>query len=434
MEKEMPYSDAAEIGVLSCLLQENSYINLITLTKDMFYFDKHRKIFEAMTKLKTFDLLVLDNYFGDKVEEVGGLAYLGEIQISSVSASHIKNHEKKVKENYWQRQISQVGYELYELGADRYDLNKALEISDRLSYLKESNDVKSEGIVSFDDPFTWGSEELDGAISPINKNYYYLLAGESGTGKTAYTFFMAKQNAKDGHNVMFISLEMSTENIINRVCRDYAGINKKEWRDRKRLLEIEDKDFTRKVDAFYRKKKDIESIKNLNAYGFGDGQKVTIENILKTIEKENPDIAFVDCIKSIDHNGKEERASQINITKKCEEFCKVKGIPIVLLHHFNKGQNRSNAPKQSLDDFSGAKDLTNGAGGVMQVWRQKFDKDEEPTALMKSELTVIEMKDRSFGSPGIRTVYFDRGDFSDNIPKYLKEDGDKMVKHWNDSN
>lgn len=414
----LPHSVDSEKGVLSCLMIEPQLLNDCTLLPEMFFLEKHRTTFEAFVKLADFNLVSL--YEELKTKDVT-YTDLAELQTFVPSSSHLNHYQEIVKNKWRSRKMIEIGDEIIGIGYREKAVDKAVKIASKLDELTEFHEEITEPIDEISTkPFTYGTYGLDQKITPIEKHAMVVIAGETGTGKTAFTFFMAKANALEGHRTMYISLEMDTNSIITRVARDYAGITKGEWREK-------DKIPTDKVSAYRRKKEEIKATKNLIPFGFSQGQSTSIESILRAIDKEKPDLAFIDNIGCIDKAGLNHFEAEGNISQKTRDFCKHKKIPIVLLHHYKKGDGKGKM--RSLDDLKGNSVISFDANVVIQLWRKIEQEGESLTEQEKKALLVIQMKDREFGVGGSEIVYFNKGDFRDGTPEHkLIENATKVFK------
>jgi len=250
-------------------------------------------------------------------------------------------------------------------------------------------------------PFTWGTVNADKEITPIQPHHFNVFGGEQGSGKTAYSFFMAKENANLGHKVLYISLEMSGSDIIKRIARSFAGITKEQWRVKKLITPTQ-------RNAYTRKKKEIHEIKNLMLAGF-DTDEPTTENIHKLIDYSNASLVFIDNLDLVAVEDNENPfQAQARITRFFMNFAKAKGIPIIMLHHYNKKSKSSEG--RGLDSFRGSAKITHNASTV--VVGRRFSEDNA-TNEDKATYSLYEQKDREFGIGGACNTYFYKGDFYD---------------------
>ena len=83
-------------------------------------------------------------------------------------------------------------------------------------------DTAMKAIGSSDRGVTCGIEGIDLAMGPVRRKNLAILAGRPGMGKTAVALAYAKGAARRGHGVLFVSLEMSGEELGERIVADEA--------------------------------------------------------------------------------------------------------------------------------------------------------------------------------------------------------------------
>jgi len=258
-------------------------------------------------------------------------------------------------------------------------------------------------------PFTWGTDDIDRAFAPIQGDSFIVFAGESGAGKTCYTFDMAEKNAILGHVVLYLSLEMSTEGILTRVAREYAGINKEQWRDKKTIPEYE-------KELYLRRKAVLKKNKNLVTVGFGSGALPTIQNIQGVIKRVQPNIVFIDNFDLIVKRGVQTQTEEeSSLSGRILSLCKTEKVPIILVHHLKKGEENSEVKMRGINALRGSGKIVHNADMVVMCWRQiapnLFD-----TPQQKAKFVISQQKDRDFGGGGYHTCYFYKGSFYDKYP------------------
>lgn len=389
MENLPPYSEQAEQALLGSIL--NNWINECRLFPYMFYFDKHKRIFEAMTELVEIDILTVAEKVWDL--EWWTLAILAEISTSVPTWSHWQSYEKIIYEKWQCRAYLTIAQDLCNVASD-CNFSEIKNQLNRFNKIMPYQEVEKE--LHYKKPFTWWTVELDKYISPIEQYQMLVLAGETWIWKTCFTFDMAIKNAQLGHKVLYISLEMSTEAIIRRTAREFAGIRKYDWRNRWENLSGIDKN---RRTAFIEKQQEIESIKWFVPLWLDN---VSMGQILSEIELHNPDLVFIDNIWMIEKGS--EVKDESKLSREVQNFCKTKHIPIILLHHFRKAHNTKKTLR-SLDDFRGSSQFGNDCATAIQVWRDIDKKDW----IMR----VVQMKDREFGTCWSVDVKFQSGTFLD---------------------
>ncbi len=104
---------------------------------------------------------------------------------------------------------------------EQYEKNSVYE--DLLKYIENFDAFEP-------DPISTGFEPLDELLNGGLSEGLYIMGGTSGIGKTIIMSQLAFNIAKQGHNVIFCSIEMSKQSMVNRIFSHltYEGDNKKE--------------------------------------------------------------------------------------------------------------------------------------------------------------------------------------------------------------
>lgn len=270
---------------------------------------------------------------------------------------------------------------------------------------KTSKNKVQEGLFEKRTPFTFWTKKLDENMTPIEKWHCNIFAGESGSGKTAFCFYMAKKNADLGHRVLFLSLEMSTDEIIERHAREKFGITKAQWRERWLLPQTIQSGITEEKEKLYK-------YPNLTLAGFPETILPTPENIASVITEGKFDLVFVDNFDLVASDIKDHIQKTESVSKFFMNFTKDKKVPLMILHHFNKwgGMNKA----RGNDSFRGSAKVVHNASNTFVGARSEGDMW---TPNEKAEFSITQKKDRWFGIGWLCTVYYNLGNFQD-LPPY----------------
>ena len=124
-----PHSVDAERSVLGALLIDNNALERMgELDEDSFFSYAHRLIYRAIRKQaalsQSWDVITVAETLdaAKKLDEVGGLAYIGSVSSNTPSAANIKRYADIVREHYMRRQIMAAAAELTELAAGKGDV------------------------------------------------------------------------------------------------------------------------------------------------------------------------------------------------------------------------------------------------------------------------------------------------------------------------
>jgi replicative DNA helicase len=257
--KVPPQNIEAEQSILGSILLENSAINsaLEILSKDDFYNEAHRKIFNIIVELseknEPVDLITLSNALKDKamLDSVGGTSYLASLVDNVPSAANVSHYAKIVKEKAILRGLIGSATEIisncYETGSDVDEvLDKAehsiFEVSEnkvRPSFFTIREIVK-DSFRSIEDLFSrkelitgvpTGFEKIDDLTSGLQKSELIIIAGRPSMGKTAFALNIAQYAAVETQTPAAIfSLEMSKEQLAFRMLASEAKVDSQRLR------------------------------------------------------------------------------------------------------------------------------------------------------------------------------------------------------------
>ena len=291
-------------------------------------------------------------------------------------------------------------------------VESSIEILEASNYIEEAKTY----ITSDRSPFTWGTQSLDNTFSPIERGHEIVLGGETGIGKTVFSFFMALQNARLGLRVLYISLEMSNLSLLTRYAREKAKIYMNEWKEKK-IPEYKQKIFDEALGSVP---------KNLKLPKFNGNIERTTALVREFMAQNKYDIIFLDNLGFLDsEEGRTETEKQRFISRDLVDICRGANGVLVVIHHYRKGN--SNLPR-SLNDLMGSGKISHDTAYVVQVWRKRkideitekegYKKNENETKpIDPSELAVIVQKDRSWGREDSVIVHYHEGEFYDFLPK-----------------
>lgn len=263
------------------------------------------------------------------------------------------------------------------------------------------NQEEKEDIINTDKRvFTWGTENLNNNITPING--VVMFSGATGSGKTTFCTFVAFENVKIGNRALFLSLEMTEDEIYTRFARSQAGITKNQWRDKSLISEYQ-------KSVYLDKKQQLRKLENLYLKGFPKEIETSTANIFKAIEYFKPDLVFIDNFDLIHKKQGSEYEEQNRVSAELKEFSQTTKIPLVVLHHQKTGAS-DKSKKTTVDLLRGSGKIEHNAYAHISGIRMTGD---ELTEQEKSSFLVKEHKDREFGGTSKVVVYFDKGNFRD---------------------
>jgi len=273
-EKIAPQSLEAETSLLGCIMiDKNSIFKVVDfVSPNDFYKLAHQEIYAACRELfekgEPIDILSVSGRLKDKekLETIGGSSYLTELINSVPTASNILNYAKIVQRKRILRDLIETGSDVAALGYNESEdpevlldtaekkifsiaqkgltqhflpikssLAEAFERIDKLSKHKEG----LRGVAT-------GFTALDNMLAGFQKSDLIILASRPSMGKSAMAMNIASHIAiSEKLPVGIFSLEMSRDQLVDRLIADQAGIDLWRLRTGKLSAEGQDNDFAR---------------------------------------------------------------------------------------------------------------------------------------------------------------------------------------------
>jgi replicative DNA helicase len=267
--RPMPHSVEAERAVLGSVLLRNreSELAFERLRPDSFYHAPHRRIFEAMERIRaseipTMDLITLRDDLSKRgfLEEAGGADYLASLVdgLPKELAVHayvevvrkkyilrelIKRSEATIAECFKQEQetetvLGEAEKKVFQLAEELIRLDYVHVGSLTEEVLQKTEDMTKHGApVGVPTGFT-DFDHLTGGLQASN---LVVIAARPSVGKTTFCLNVAANAAlREGKTVAVFSLEDSRDNIVRRMLCTVAkvdaekvsrgrGINREDW-------------------------------------------------------------------------------------------------------------------------------------------------------------------------------------------------------------
>lgn len=208
-----------------------------------------------------------------------------------------------------------------------------------------------------------GFPRLDGILKGMRGGNLIIIGARPSVGKTAFALDLAVSAAKQGHKTLFYSMEMTSEELVQRLLSTYSGVQLSQIIDG----QMDDNELLEYVQAGAR----ISGLPVL----IEDASNVTVETIrTKAIEEQDIKIIFVDYIgllqstKNYQNRNYELGAMSRDLKNLAMEL----KIPIVVLAQLNRNVNSDQEP--NLSDLRDSGELEQNANKVIFLWN--IDEEE----------------------------------------------------------
>ncbi|MBQ3367543.1 replicative DNA helicase [bacterium] len=262
-----------------------------------------------------------------------------------------------------------------------------------------------------------GYPRLDSMCSGLKPGDMVIVAGRPGMGKTGFAINMALAIAKQGLNVLFFSLEMPAQQILNRFVSIECSINSKS------LLNAKfDPDETNRLWGNFDDVADlpifIDESSSLTIPELRSKAKKLDAELRKTpnSKRQGPnklDCIFIDYLQLMDSNVfKEDKVRQVEYnSKNIKKLAKDLGIPIIAMAQLNRkieerrgGKVEFSSNKPMLSDLKDSGSIEQDADMVMFIHREDAYRKKEEEKNNEAEIFVEKNRHGPTGSIKFRFV------------------------------
>jgi len=251
---QMPQNPEAEASLLGAILIDSDALVKIAdvVSVNDFYDDRHKHIYEAVVALyerrSPIDVLTLSDQLKTAgfLDMIGGPSYLTELTNFVPTATHVEQYADIVAQKAMRRRLIRASQDLTSLGFDESkQLKELIEEAESRLFEVSKQHVK-QSIVSIEtilaDSFDrldelhkdkgkirgipTGFRDLDNVLAGLQRSDLFILAARPSMGKTAFVLNLAHNIAILAKEpVLFFSLEMSKEQLVDRLLSMESGVD-----------------------------------------------------------------------------------------------------------------------------------------------------------------------------------------------------------------
>jgi replicative DNA helicase len=373
-----PHSREAEQAVLGGLMLDRAAWDQVgdVIIADDFFGPDHKLIFESIASLageaQPCDPVTVSEHLQrlGKLQDVGGLAYLGTLTRDTPGAANARAYAQIVKERALLRSLVTVGGEIAssvwsEEGESARDL---VEHAERKIFAIAEGSARGKGYVSarqalpalidqIDDLYNnpnkprglpTGFIDFDAKTGGLRPGDLLIVAGRPSMGKSTLAINMAEHAAlKEGirASVAIFSLEMPAEQILTRMLSSVGSVNLGNIRSGK----LSEDDWPRITGAT----KQLQDAKIF----IDDTPALTPTELRarsRRIKREHGlDLIVVDYLQLMTVPGtKENRATEISeISRGLKALAKELSCPVIALSQLNRGVEQRENKKPVMSDL-----------------------------------------------------------------------------------
>lgn len=398
-----PHNLEAEKSVIgSIMIEKNALLKIADLIyPEDFYYDVHGIIYGGMLELfakrSPIDLLTVQNWLKDngKLDEVGGQSYLEELCNEVLTASHVYQYALIVKQKSTLRKLITAGTNVASLGYKEeeevddlvdqaeQELFKVSQtfMRNRFVHIKDILTGTYEKISDLHDPeaaekykgLPTGFQSVDYLLTGLQPSDLIILAARPSMGKTAFALNMGLNIALKGKTVGVISLEMSKEQLVERLFVSMLAVDS--WKMRTGQLTQED---------FMRMGQVMDQLNNCKIF-IDDSPGASIAELrakARRLQMEHGlDVLIVDYLQlmSIGKGGTSitNRVQEISeISRSLKQLARELHVPIVALSQLSRAVEQRPDKRPQLSDLRESGAIEQDADVVMMMYRDDYYEED----------------------------------------------------------
>ena len=382
-----PYNYVAERDILTLILASSHIRESIMNDIDVEYFHNtnHQIVYLAcyqawVNDSMNFTASVINNIVESNIGDVSKAAFVLGLQANNVWESQLKETKDILHENKQKRELLRIGLESNEM------INSGKPAAQISNFILNSVEGAAKNIASIDK----NSQNFDEMLAEQLKSYFLentnhleskynflkakailgkgkltILAARPAMGKTAFALNIGVDLAKQGKNIMFFSLEMNNQGLMERVLADECDIYYSNFKDKSIMKE--------KYNYILKATSEIAKIK----FCINDTGSLSIAQLKQAVYKKHRteplDLIIVDYLQlmsgEINRNGNREQEIA-SIARGLKLLAKDLDIPIIALSQLSRAvETRGGTKKPQLSDLRESGSIEQDADNVIFLYR-----------------------------------------------------------------
>jgi replicative DNA helicase len=436
IERMPPQNIEAEQSLLcSLLLDKNAVVKIADkiIDKD-FYSEKHGFIYRMMTELysrqEPIDILTLTNKLEEKnkLSEIGGRSYLAQLSNFTASSSNVVHYAEIIKRKSTLRRLQAAASKISELSfKEDEEIDKILDMAEQAIFNVSQSHTQNifipidsllaQAFDRIDDlhkqsgklrGLPTGFEDLDKLLAGLQKSDLIILAARPSVGKTSLALDIARKAAiKSKQGVGVFSLEMSKEQLVDRMLCAQANVNL--WKMRTGNLSDKDdnNDFTRIGQA-------MGELSEAPIY-IDDSAGCSVMEIRTKARRlqleKGLGLIIIDYLQLMEgrNRNSDNRVQEISdISRNLKGLARELNIPVLVLSQLNRAVEQLSPAIPKLSHLRESGSIEQDADVVMFIYRKAADRNYNREELSEEELHYAELlieKHRN-GPTGKVPLYF----------------------------
>lgn len=413
----LPYSLDAEQAVLGALLKDPECLPIVSdmMKIDHLYLPQHKAIYTAILNIDTIGgridpLVVLEELKKEGVyDDIGGKTYLMKIADAVPSTKNVESYIKIIIDKFYLRTLMVTAREILDAtsnGNDSpdslldlaeqkiYDIRRGkntsgpAKISDivmsdvfeRLKKLASADPKEKEQYIGIPTGFSYLDKVLGGGF---HRSDFIVIGARPAMGKTSFALNVARNIAMKGKKVLFFSLEMSKEQLAQRIISTEARIVS----NKLRTGDITDSDWEKLGLA-------LQNLINCELY-FDDTANINVPEMkARALRMKDVDCIVIDYLQLMSGTKRtDNRVNEVSeITRSLKMMAKDLNIPVVTCSQLSRGVAKNTGDhRPQMTDLRESGTIEQDADIVLMLHREDYYKNDPDAETDPESVNVAEV-------------------------------------------
>ena len=423
----LPYSVEAEQAVLGSIIIEPNCLNEIAvqMKTEYFYIPQHKEIYSVMSSMyelsQTIDFVsLLEKLKKNGIyDEAGGKSYLTQLVQTVPSAANVLTYVAIIRERYYARALLNAAQNIIkDINENTEDSGKLIDNAEQQIYeIRQGREVSGlthiksvienetyDRLSKMSDPVTRedyigipsGIGDLDKMITGLNKSDLIILGARPGMGKTSFALNIARNVAVNaGKTVCFFSLEMTRDQLAQRMLSSEAGIKS----EKLRTGELTPDEWTRLAQAG-------DNLSKANIF-FDETSSITVPEMKAKLRRmRQVDLVVIDYLGLMKSaRATENRVQEVSeITRNLKTMAKDLKVPVIACAQLSRAtETKGKSHRPALSDLRESGSIEQDADIVLFLYRDTYydnekNDDEDRSDPNKAECIVAKNRHGEIGT------------------------------------
>lgn len=424
----VPHNYEAEESVLgSVLIDKNAFIKIADwLAADDFYKPKHTLVYERMLELyekgEPIDVLSVTNKLREKkqLKDMGGEAAITHLATVVPTAGNVGHYAKIVQKTATLRRLISAASEISDLGfVEGNEVDTVLDQAEQaiFSVSKQHKNLNFTKLSdALEDAFTRidslhkgeralrgvpsGFPDIDSILAGFQPSDLVILAARPSVGKTTLALDFARAAALNGVPTGVFSLEMSREQLVDRMLAAQAHVDL--WRLRTGKLESRGE-----FDDFARIGKAMGELSEVPIYidDRASNNVMGMRTMARRLQSEHGlGLLIIDYLQLMESSRyQDNRVQEVSdISRSLKKLALELDVPILALSQLNRSVEMRPDQKPKLSDLRESGSIEQDADVVMFIHRPPLAEDEERPEAYDVNLIIAKHRNGPTGEVDLR--------------------------------